>query len=222
MPHTRPDVRRRAQARRASTEHEILEATERLLSDRMFRELTIADVMAEAGASRTAFYRYFPDLESVLLRRLADVNVQMEEARDRWLAESDDPVGSIYDAALGFATIFRQHGRFLLAFADAATGATDVDAAWRSLVEGFTEVTSGRVRSLCERGLCRIDDPDEVTRALVWMTERYLLETYGRGSGVAARRTAGCIALIWQRSLFAYQGSSALEPGEPAGRHLAG
>jgi AcrR family transcriptional regulator len=195
-------VRRRAQARRAATEKEILEATERLLSERMFRDLSIADVMAEAGASRTAFYRYFPDLEGVLMRRLAEVNLEMEAARDRWLAESEDPVGSIYDAALAFAEVFAEHGRFLLAFADAATGALDVDAAWRGLVDGFTSVTLERVERLCGRGLCSLEDPAEVTRALIWMTERYLLETYGRGRSIAVDRAARAITTVWQRTLF--------------------
>jgi AcrR family transcriptional regulator len=200
--HRRPDVRLRAVARRQATEQSILDATERLLADRMFRELTIAEVMAEAGATRTAFYRYFPDLESVLLRRLAEVNQLMEEARDEWLAESDDPAASLLDAALSFAGIFREHGRFLLALADAATGAPEVDVAWRGLVEGFTSITTDRVRALCRRGLSALRDPDEITRALVLMTERYLLETYGRDRHMPVERAAGCVALVWQRTLF--------------------
>lgn len=203
MTHLRPDVRRRAQARRAATEREILDATERLLEVRTFRDLTIADVMAEAGATRTAFYRYFPDLGSVLLRRLGELNLEMEQARDRWLAESEDPAGSLLDSALAFAGIFLRHGKFLLALADAASGAPEVDTAWRALVDGFTEITLVRVGALCRRGLCSLDDPGEMTRALVLMTERYLLETYGRGTGVPVERAAACIALVWERTLFA-------------------
>jgi AcrR family transcriptional regulator len=185
-----------------ATEQAILDGTEHLLASRKFRDLTISDVMAEAGATRTAFYRYFPDLESVLLRRLADVNAEMERARDEWLAESDDPTASLHDASLSFARIFHDHGRFLLAFADAATGAPEVDAAWRALVEGFTGITAARVEALCARGLASLPDPVETTRALVLMTESYLLETYGRGRDVPVERAAECIALVWQRTLF--------------------
>jgi AcrR family transcriptional regulator len=203
MTRLRPDVRRRAQARRAATEREILDATERLLEVRTFRDLTIADVMAEAGATRTAFYRYFPDLGSLLLRRLGEVNVEMEEARDRWLAESDDPVGSLLDSARAFAGIFHRHGRLLLALAHAASGAPEVDTAWRALVDGFTAITAARLAALCRRGLCVLDDPAEMTRALVCMTEHYLLDTFGRGSRVPVERAAACIALVWERTLFA-------------------
>ncbi len=60
----------------------ILEATRELLLDRPFAALTVGDVMARAGLTRTVFYRHFdrlaqmapellPDAEDPLLDQLA-------------------------------------------------------------------------------------------------------------------------------------------------------
>lgn len=166
--------------------------------------------MARSGLTRTAFYRYFPDLETVLRRGLADVNRELGAASELWLAESADPQGGLLPAAIAFTAVFRDHGRLLLASADAATGAPELEATWRALVDGFTARTLRRVEDLCGRGLCSIDDPAETCRALVWMTERYLLETFGRSRRVPVGRAAGAIALIWRRTLF-------YRPGEDTG-----
>jgi AcrR family transcriptional regulator len=52
---------RRRRRRREDSEQEILEAAERLLRERPFRELTVDDLMAATSQSRTAFYRHFTD-----------------------------------------------------------------------------------------------------------------------------------------------------------------
>ena len=44
-----------------------------LLEDRRFRELTVEDVMAEAGLARTIFYRHFEGLPDLVLAALDDV-----------------------------------------------------------------------------------------------------------------------------------------------------
>jgi hypothetical protein len=54
--------------------------------------------------------------------------------------------------------------------------------------------------------------PDQVARALVWMTERYLLETYGRGAGIPAQVAAETLAELWHRAVF----DAATRPGEAA------
>src|SRR5919202_868489 len=53
--------RDRRRQRRQDAEREILEAAERLLRQRRFRDVTVDDVMAATSQSRTAFYRFFAD-----------------------------------------------------------------------------------------------------------------------------------------------------------------
>jgi hypothetical protein len=50
--------------------------------------------------------------------------------------------------------------------------------------------------------VCTIEEPEQTARALVCMTERYLLDTYGRGPAVPVEVAAATLAEIWQRALF--------------------
>jgi TetR/AcrR family transcriptional regulator, ethionamide resistance regulator len=193
----------RVREHRRVNERAILDATESLLHDRAYRDLAIEDVMATAGLTRTAFYRYFPDLESVLLRLVEDIGAELLAATMRWI-EADPLEGrvALVEAGRGLAEVYRTHGGLLAGFADAAAFSPDVDSAWRGILGGFVDDNIKRFDELRSRGLSAIDHPDETARALVWMTERYLLETYGRGSTRPIDVAAETLADIWHRVVF--------------------
>jgi len=197
--------RERARDHRASVEAAIFQATEALLEQRPFRDLTVEDVMAATGMGRTAFYRYFPDLETVLLRRLAEVDVELDDACDRWLHPDSDAEAGLAEAALGLAEVFRAHAPLLQAMADAATSG-DLDRAWRATVEGFVEPATNRIEQLCAAGRCELERADETARALVWMTERYLLEAYRADRDFDPEIAAQTLSQIWHRTLFCSDG----------------
>ena len=200
--------RQHAQARdhRAAVEAAIFEATETFLHDHAFRDLTVEDVIAPTGLGRTAFYRYFPDLETVLLRRLAQIDAELNEATDLWLDTPDGSGDGLAESALALAVVYRRHAAMLRAFAEAAAAGEDVEAAWRDLIGGFIAQATERITHLSADGTISLDHPEEVARALVWMTEHYLLETYGRGSDVPVEVAAATVAQIWHRALFAVPG----------------
>ena len=198
----RVDRRTEARRRRASVEQVILDATEALLADRAFRDLSIEEVMARAGLTRTAFYRYFPDLEAVLLRQLLGAQAELGQAADLWLSVDADPQGGLLPAATALAEVFHRHGRLLLALADASAGSPDIEAAWHAAIHSFVAPVQERIEGMCRQGLCHLDDPAQTAVALVWMNERYLLESFGRGQGVPVRVAAQTIASIWSRTLF--------------------
>jgi AcrR family transcriptional regulator len=56
-----------ARTRREAARERIVAAAERLLRDRPYRELSVEEVMAEAGLSRTIFYRHFDGLPELVL-----------------------------------------------------------------------------------------------------------------------------------------------------------
>lgn len=197
-----------ARANRAAVEAAIFDATEQFLAEHPYRDLTVEGVIAPAGLGRTAFYRYFPDLETVLLRRLAVIDAELQDATDRWLVAGDgiDARASLGAAALALATVYRRHAPLLRAFAEAAAAGAEVEAAWRSLVGGFVVQATERIQALIDIGQVELDRPDEVARALVWMTERYLLETYGQGHDVAPDVAGATVAQVWERTLFGLPG----------------
>ncbi len=190
-------------ARRTAVERSILDAAEGLLEEESFHELTVEDVMKSAGLTRTAFYRYFPDLEAVLLRRMSELHAELATAANLWLDLTAEPTKSILTANAGLAEVYNQHGRILLAFADAAGRGPQIEKAWHETIQSFIAPVEARIEDLRARGLTNIANTEETARALVWMNERYLLETFGRRSGTDVTIAAQTLAEIWRRVLFA-------------------
>jgi len=197
-------ARQHAQARdhRASVEAAIFEATEAFLADHPLRELTVEGVIAPTGLGRTAFYRYFPDLESVLLRRLAQIDQELNDATDRWLDPDHDPEAGLVEAAQALAAVYHRHAPLLRAFSEAAAAGADLEAAWAELVASFVAQATERIDALVGRGLVTLAYPGEVARALVGMSERYLLDSLGREPVISVEVAATTLAQIWQRTLF--------------------
>jgi|HubBroStandDraft_4_1064222.scaffolds.fasta_scaffold134604_2 AcrR family transcriptional regulator len=185
-------------ARRVATRRTIMNTVEERLAATSFPELRVEDVMAEAAMTRTAFYRYFPDLEAVLLALLGEIRTELAEAANRWLTPEADPIDGILEATTGLAEVWARHRALLRALADAATSGSRVQEAWHELVESFIEPVERRLSHLTERGYTTLANPAETARALVWMNERYLFETFARDRGVAIQVAANTLAEVWR------------------------
>lgn len=201
MTATRTRTRLAAQQRRAATERAIIEATETLLETRSFRDLTVEDVMEVAGLSRTAFYRYFPDLESVVLRHMAGIADALFVAAEDWLA-AEDPDAQLLDSGLRIAAVYRDHGRVMQAFSDAAGARPDVHQAWRAVLESLIAPGVSHLEVLIAQGRAECDNPAETIRALSVLIDRYLLDIYGRSSAsVDIAEPVAVLTQIWRRTL---------------------
>ena len=193
-----PTVRQRARDRRGAAEQAILDATDALLVDHDFRDLTIEEVMASTGLSRTTFYRYFPDLDAVLLRRLIQLGGDLHDAADSWL---QDPSTGL-EAGVEFVTMIKDHARLLMAFDQAAGTGTEIAETWRAILQDITDGCCQFVVRLKAEGSCDIAEPCETARALVAMTLRYLLEAFTLDATTDVQLAAATLADIWQRTLF--------------------
>lgn len=187
------------QIRRAANRQTIMNSVETLLDRFPYDDLRIEDVMREAGLTRTAFYRYFPDLESVLLAWLDIVRVEFGEAANQWLALDVDPDAGILAATTGLAEVWSRHRKLLKAMMDAATSGSRIQATWREMVESFFEPVELRFADLARRGRMSVAHPEETARALVWMCERYLSETFTRDLDVSVKMAGATLADIWRR-----------------------
>src|SRR4029453_15332901 len=134
--------RRRRRRRRQDSEREILEAAERLLRARPFRELTVDDLMAATSQSRTAFYRHFTDRQDLLVHLIRDLNEELWEMSAGWLRGSGDPLAEGRESLERLADVYAAHGPLLRAIAEAASHDADVEAAHRGLVPGFADPTA--------------------------------------------------------------------------------
>lgn len=194
--------RTQTQQRRVDRQELLLDTVERLLADRSFRDLTVAEVMSEAKLPRTTFYRYFPDLEAILLLGVARVSEELGDAASLWLTDVTDPVGSLRASAVALIEVYTGHGRLFLAFAEAAASAPAVETAWQTAIGGFIDLAAARIQDLVAADRADVAHPHETATALIWMTERYLLETFGRGPGIPASTAIDVLEVVWRRTLF--------------------
>jgi len=159
--------------------------------------------MAGTGLSRPSFYVYFRDRHGLLLSLVEEMGAELFAQANRWLKGAGDPVADARAALEGVASVYREHGRALRAIADASSLDPQVEAVYRGLVERFVTATSEHITE--EMGAGRIEpvDPLETARALVWMTERYLLDRLGGRDRASVPRVVEVLLTIWVRALYA-------------------
>lgn len=199
---SRMELRDRRRRRREESERQILEAAEALLRERPYRDLTVDDVMAAAGQSRTAFYRHFRDRQDLIVRLLSDLAAELYEMASIWLAGTGDPLVEGRQATARLVAVWAQHGPLLRAIAEAASHDDEVERVHRGLVQGFVDATVVRLGRDVAASRVVVPDVRETAIALCWMTERYLTITFGRpGAGDAATATE-VLHAIWVRAVY--------------------
>ena len=158
--------------------------------------------MEVAGLGRTAFYRYFPDLESVVLRHMAGIADRAPRRVGRLAVGGRSRCPAATDAGRRIAAVYRDHGRLMQAFSDAAGAGPDVQGAWRA---GARQASSSRawrhLDALIAAGRAECDHPGETIRALSVLIDRYLLDIYGTDARVDIEEPVAVLVQIWRRTL---------------------
>ncbi len=192
--------RRRAQASagRAGVRAAILRTAEALLAQRSFATIGVDELMADTGAGRTAFYRYFDDRESVLLALLAGAVDDLRAGVSAWLDEdSTDIEGTL---RVGIAAYVR-HAPLLRSVADLATSDDRLKEAYLGAVTQFVDAAEQRIRREQERGHAGGLDARRTAEALIWMNERYEYVSFASPS-VDPVQLVRTLAAIWGRVLY--------------------
>ena len=199
----RPDVSRRHREQRELTRRRVLDAARGLLEERPWSEVSLELVATRAELTRTALYRHFADRRALLLAVLDDVGLRLDLVADPWERGEGDPVEQLKAALRELAAVFAEHGRLLQAIADESTQDREVAAAYGALGERLSRSAAGRIAQEVAAGRSRVEDPEEVAAALVWMNERYLLERFGRAPLGDPARAAAALAEVWLRAVYA-------------------
>jgi TetR/AcrR family transcriptional regulator, ethionamide resistance regulator len=201
-------VRERDQAppRRRRTpeaaQREIIEAAESLLKERPFRELTVDEVMRRTGLSRPSFYVYFKDRHELVLRLVAHLESELRDVSGRWYDAIGAGPRALRDSVDGVVEVYGRHSTVLRALADAAAEDSDVEEAYGALIQNFVDVTRTHIETEMELGLIPGLDATEVSKALLWMTERYLYHAFAPAHRVPAQRVADTLLAVWSRTLY--------------------
>ena len=167
--------------------------------------------MVRTGLSRPAFYAYFRDRYDLVTRLLEGVGGLLFALDWRWLSGGEDGSEArevLGDALRAGSQAFVEYGPVLRAIADAAGYDARVEEVYRyGLIERLVNAVADRISRDVEAGISPSDlDPSETARALVLMTERYLLDTFGRPERCPSHEETGAVIGtlegIWVRTLY--------------------
>jgi TetR/AcrR family transcriptional regulator, ethionamide resistance regulator len=201
---------RRRRRKPEEAERVILAAGRAFLEEHPFREMTVEGVMVRTGLSRPAFYAYFKDRYELVTRLLEGVGGLLFALDWRWLsgtADGNDVRKVLVDALRAGSETFVEYGPVLRAISDAAGYDARVEEVYRGgLIQRLVAAVAARISRDIEAGVTPDElDPEQTARALVLMTERYLLDAFGRPERRPSRRETEAILdtveVVWVRTL---------------------
>jgi AcrR family transcriptional regulator len=189
------------QARAESRERIVGAATE-LLRRRGYAELTVDEVMREAGLARTIFYRHFGDLGELLRqasRQAIEDLLTAQRELERVRPGGDE--ATLHSALRNAAEVYREHGPMMRAQVEAAAVDPDLAAYQDEMRERYNAFAADALRKLLPAGSERPHDVDETARALNLLAEGYLLDAFGREPRVSVDVAARTLSEIWDAVL---------------------
>ena len=124
----------------------ILSATERLLAQRPLHELSVGDIIAEAGISRASFYAYFSSKAAVIaagLRGVMDeVTVAAQPFHTPAAGEAGDLEPAIRVTLTGWVEVCRRHGALLRAVSEEWPHDAQLRDLWFAMLESMAAGTA--------------------------------------------------------------------------------
>ena len=151
-------------------------ATERLLRQRAFSELNVADIIEAAGVSRTTFYAYFSSRTAVIAACLRRVTSEIAVAVDPFLTDAlEDPEGAIRSSLRRWVALATAHGALLRTVSEQWPHDAQLRELWLAVMETFSAGTAGVIEAARARGQAPAGaDPQALATCLMWGYERVL------------------------------------------------
>jgi TetR/AcrR family transcriptional regulator, ethionamide resistance regulator len=183
---------------RKQSRERIVAAAEELVRNTSYGELSVDEVMREAGMGRTIFYRHFDDLADLLMRAGREAIEELYEAH-RALAEArlgDGPevVRQVIEPAVA---VFERHGPLLRAIREASAADEQVAEGQEAMRAQFDELLEAALREMPNL----VDHPPadlaETARALNFLNTSYLLDAFGGEPRVSPETAVQTLTEIW-------------------------
>ena len=204
---TAPRSRRTSSHRKGdANEQAILGTMERLLADTPLGEISIADLAAGAGISRSSFYFYFASKDEVLMTLVDRLTVDLEQVvRAMAAGIAEDPRAGLTMGVEATAQLWRDHGPVLVATSEAAAGSPELSTVWNTTVQRFVDVNAEMIRAERRRGAAPAGGPSaqDLATSLIWLNVRSL-EAIASGTQPAASpaKITGVLTEIWLRAIY--------------------
>lgn len=203
---TTPRSRRSTSHRKGDdNERAILETAERLLTDTPLAEISVADLAAGAGISRSSFYFYFGSKDEVVLA-LVDAAAAGLQTVVAAMTESvaEDPRARLGEGIEATARLWREHGPALRGIAAAAETDDAVREVWSGIISRFVDLNAAMIRAERERGAAPADglSPEQLATVLVRLNE-HLFHLASAGAVPAlGEDTSAVLTEVWLRAIY--------------------
>lgn len=187
---------------------EILDATEKLLKKMPFSELNVTVVMAQTRLSRSSFYEYFSDLHEVLVKLTRRVVQKMGEQTsevDKQTPSAEDRIGylaALREKYLISSRLHRKHRHLYRALVEAAYSDATVEKLLQSYLETMTQGAMENLRNVQKAGGGKGLHVRETARAMILMTESYMLEKLCRNQSADLEEVTDIMLAILDRVCF--------------------
>jgi AcrR family transcriptional regulator len=189
------------------TRQAILDAALKYLWTHPYRDLTVNELMAIAGSSRSAFYRYYEDLPAMMEHLLNDFKEKIMAATSAWLTGEGDPISLLKDALGNMVEVSYQYGPILRAVLDAAPMNERLEKAWTHFAKDFDDAVTHQIEYQQKAGLIKPFDARPVATALNRMDSEMVSHHFGRRPRTNQISVRDAIIRVWVATLY---GDSAL------------
>jgi AcrR family transcriptional regulator len=188
--------------RESAVRETILDATERLLADRRFDEITVADILAAAGVARGSFYFNFESKHDVLAELVTRAIGRGRSAARSWLAvEGEDSRRAAVRQSIGEgAQLWAEQAPVLRAIVENWRADPKLTELWLRMMGGFTALT---VERIAEEGAGQGADVESLSATLTWLGERlYYLAAIGVPPFDDQEKLVDVLTHIWMASVY--------------------
>jgi AcrR family transcriptional regulator len=180
----------------------ILNAALDFLWSRPFREMTVSELMANNGASRPAFYRYFNDQYDVMESLLEILQEEILNVDEPWLMGVGDPVDLLRQTLSGLVDLCYERGPFVRAIIDAGATDTRLEKAWVDFMISFDDAGTARIEADQEQGLIPALDARPVMFALNRMNAYAIHQAFGQHPRKPKKPVLEAMERIWISTLY--------------------
>lgn len=194
------DLRSGRARRRDETRAGLLAIVERRLrAGSTFADVTVGEIVAEAGISRTTFYVYFEDKGDLLRSWYAEVTTGiLEAARQWWELDGSASRAEVRDALGAIVEAYRGHPEMMAATHEAVGydhGVREsVEVSMRGYIEGLrAHIANGQLAGFVDPTL----PASETASWLQWMAERGLPRMARSAPGDVEPMLEAYAAIVW-------------------------
>jgi TetR/AcrR family transcriptional regulator, ethionamide resistance regulator len=204
----------------SDAETTIFAATERLLADTPLHDLSVAQIINEAGVSRATFYFYFSSKFAVIAGLLASVMQEIFESVAPFVDRdpSDDPETALRKSLDQATTVWSEHRYTLRATAQHWHAVPELQTLWLGVIDRFTAAVSAELDRERKAGVAPPGLPSRrLAASLLWATEGCL---HVAGLGVDnnlpnEKAIVDTLVRMWVGTLYADGLSLAARPPAP-------